>query len=377
MSTPFLTAEEYDERAHELYDAGDYDEALELLREGLQRYPSCADLLIGLGYVRLAREEFAWARQSFERAIELDDEHEDGWAGLGEALLKFGRADEALSCFARIDELGLGDDRDLGLAIGRALYREGMFGESGRRLTALVEVHPESAEVLAALAYTQHALGDEVRARRKLRQALQLDPEFHEARIYLSHLLFERGDHVNALRELERVPPEEHWDPLSLWRAIELKCALIGCDEDDPRLESWRTRVAELDGEPDPIDHLLAEVEAAFDADLDDDVEIDSPRQPPADDVHDSPRGGVGASGGLASRVHRVRTRDGVLFTGTWEQIVRRMRDASADPRTPISEFMLRMAEQARQSTGQRLPCDCAEAFLRASARLGLLHIDG
>jgi hypothetical protein len=35
MATPFLSSEEYDERAHRLYDHGDYDAALETLREGL------------------------------------------------------------------------------------------------------------------------------------------------------------------------------------------------------------------------------------------------------------------------------------------------------------------------------------------------------
>ena len=35
MPTPFLSSEEYDERAHALYNEGKYDEALGTLREGL------------------------------------------------------------------------------------------------------------------------------------------------------------------------------------------------------------------------------------------------------------------------------------------------------------------------------------------------------
>ena len=35
MPTPFLSSEEYDERAHALYDEGKYDEALALLREAV------------------------------------------------------------------------------------------------------------------------------------------------------------------------------------------------------------------------------------------------------------------------------------------------------------------------------------------------------
>jgi hypothetical protein len=51
---------------------------------------------------------------------------------------------------------------------------------------------------------------------------------------------------------------------VSLWRVVELCRALRGWPEDDPRLAPWQTRLAELEMEPDPVDHLFAEVEAAF-----------------------------------------------------------------------------------------------------------------
>ena len=62
MATPFLSSEEYDERAHQLYNEGQYDEALSVLREGLVLYPNSVELHVGVGYAQLAREEFAWAR---------------------------------------------------------------------------------------------------------------------------------------------------------------------------------------------------------------------------------------------------------------------------------------------------------------------------
>ena len=97
MPTPFLSSEEYDERAHQLYNEGQYDEALDVLREGLTLYPESVELHIGVGYARLAREEYAWARQSFETALILDANHEDALAGFGETLLKFGQRDQALA----------------------------------------------------------------------------------------------------------------------------------------------------------------------------------------------------------------------------------------------------------------------------------------
>ena len=123
MPTPFLSSEEYDERAHQLYNEGLYDEALDVLREGLTLYPNSVELHIGVGYARLAREEFPWARRSFEEALVLEPEHEDALAGLGETLLKFGQEDAAVRCFRRIFELGYSDDLDLMLQAGRALFR--------------------------------------------------------------------------------------------------------------------------------------------------------------------------------------------------------------------------------------------------------------
>src|SRR3970282_2381739 len=106
MANPFLSSEEYDDRAHQLYNEGRYDAALETLREGLAIYPTSVELHVGVGYAYHAREEYAWARRSFEEALVLDPEHEDALAGLGETLSKFGQTNAALKSFMRILELG-------------------------------------------------------------------------------------------------------------------------------------------------------------------------------------------------------------------------------------------------------------------------------
>src|ERR1051325_8350288 len=106
MPTPFLSSEEYDERAHRLYDSGNYDGALETLKEALRLYPHSVELYVGLGYTRLAREEFAWARQAFEKSLVLDPENEDALVGMGEVLLRFGQREEAVHLFRRARENG-------------------------------------------------------------------------------------------------------------------------------------------------------------------------------------------------------------------------------------------------------------------------------
>src|SRR5256885_13015808 len=74
MSEPFLSSDDYDERAHQLYNDGQYDHAIETLREGLGLYPHAVELHVGMGYARLAREEYLWARRAFEEAVGLRSE---------------------------------------------------------------------------------------------------------------------------------------------------------------------------------------------------------------------------------------------------------------------------------------------------------------
>lgn len=355
MPFSFLSSEEYDERTRQHYEAGEYDEALRVVREGLHRYPESAELLVGCGLVRLAREEYAWARQVLERALAVDPDFGEGWAALGEVLLKLGRRAEALRCFRRADALGADDDLELGLGIGRALLREGLASGARRRFARLLPRHAHSAELHTALAFALHRLRDVAGAERELRLALQLDAELHEARLFLAQLLDERGRAGEALAELERVPPEEQWDVLTVWRLIDLKQTLGGWASDDPRLAPWYARLGELETEPDPIDHLLAEVEAAFEA---------------GDAA--SPTGARHAPG----EYHRVRTLDGSTFAGTWEQIVQGIRDAVSGPNEALPEFMQRASRQVRRELGCELRCDTAEAFVRGSAAIGLLTIE-
>ena len=54
MPERFLSSEEYDEQAHKLYSDGDYDGALQVLKEGLSLYPNAIDLNIGLGYATVS-----------------------------------------------------------------------------------------------------------------------------------------------------------------------------------------------------------------------------------------------------------------------------------------------------------------------------------
>src|SRR5690606_3382423 len=154
MATPFLGSEEYDEHAHHLYDNGEYDRALEVLKDGLQIYPDSAALLIGLGYTRLARDEYIWAKHAFERALVIEPDNEDALAGLGEARLRFGRHQEAVALVPQVRASLGGADPDLLLSMGRALDRDHLFHDALAFFDEVIAWNPDGAEAYAARAYT-------------------------------------------------------------------------------------------------------------------------------------------------------------------------------------------------------------------------------
>ena len=366
MPMRFLSSEEYDEQAHKLYNDGDYDGALAMLQEGLSLYPNAVELYVGMGYARLAREEFAWARQSYERALVLDPTHEDALVGMGETLLRFGERDQALRLFAQVASMGCDDDVELMLTMGRALYRDTMYAECRDVFAKVAAARPDNAEAAASLGYALHRLGDEVGAGRQIRRALRLDPDLHEARVYLGHLLYDRGDWEGALREFERVPPMEHWDALAVWRLLELKRALWQMDEGDARLSPWEARRRDLEGVADPVDRLLAEVEIEFNGG-------------PSHQVYDPSQLELfeRCQGDAAdSAPHQVRLADGYVFRGTWYEIVRQMRDQAGFSHETLTHYMRRLAERWHEERGVEIPFQDPASFLRAAIRERLITLE-
>lgn len=370
MPDRFLSSDDYDEHAHQLYNEGRFDEALEHLREGLQLYPNAVELHVGLAYAFLAREDYAWARQSFEKALALDADHEDTLAGYGEVLLKLGQRPPALASFDRILALGFREDHELMLQIGRALFREGMLAAAQRFFEYAVNAQPDCPEAAACVGYACHRLNDDSGALYWLRRALQIDPQYSEARIYLANMLYDRGESEAAMHHLHQTLPEDHFDELGIWRYVELKKTLFRLREDDAELRPWHARLLEVSGEPDPLDTMLAEVEA---------LQPDgTTRDPTQLELFGTLLTELAAMQKRPQPVgtQTVATLSGRTFRGTWEEILEQMKNADHEwVDAPLAEFMADMARHGAAETGVVIPTTDAEAFMRGSVRAGMLRI--
>jgi Flp pilus assembly protein TadD len=366
MTSEFWSGDQFDAEAQRFYEAGDYDAALEVLRRALDLHPSSVELLVSLGYTRLAREEYPWARRAFERALAQEPDHEEALAGLGEVVLKLGERGRAFRAFERILELGFEEDLELMLCVGRSLLREGLLQRAERFFRLAVRADPKSAEAALDLAYVLYRQDDHEGALYWGRQAVHLDSRSDEARALYGNLLYEKGEFAAALGQLERIPPGRVTDPVVAWRIVELTRRLRDLPGDAPEIQPYVLILDELTAEPSPEDRLLAEIEAGHSGLLpiqgtDRKDQLDLFGRPP-----------IPKSEGA----HRVRSADGAVFEGDWAGIVRAMRDRCPDPSMSVEDYMRSEARRLLDLTGVRVPFDDPRGFIEESARLGALEIE-
>ncbi len=355
--------EQYDAEAQRLYEAGQYDQALDLLKHALTRYPDSTELLVSLGYTRLAREEYAWARAAFSGALRIDEEHEEALAGIGDAMLKLGERASAFRAFEQLLELGFEIDLELMLCVGRSLLREGLLRRAERFFRLAQAADPESPDAALDLAFTFYRGGDHERALLWSREAVRLDPEFADARALFGNVLYERGDFHGSLEQLETIDAPNVGDAAVAWRIVELKRRLRGLAPDAEELRPYLDALEELSGDPSPEDRLLAEVEAEASG-----VtsglgrnQLDLFGRPPQ---------------ARLEQAHRVRAANGVVYEGDWESIVCDMRNGSDRPTLSIDDFMKQEALRLRARTGAEVSWATPRAFIEDSARVGALEIE-
>jgi hypothetical protein len=74
--------------------------------------------------------------------------------------------------------------------------------------------------------------------------------------------------------------------------------------------------------------------------------------------------------------IHRVSTPSGLTYVGTWEEIVRQMKDDAEEwARGSLEQFMAAIAHRGHKQTGVAIPATDPESFIRGSADAGLLRI--
>lgn len=241
-------AEQHVERAHELYEAGRWDEAEQALRRALSLNPFRAEWHFNLGLTLEAAGRYRDAVAALEQARELQPDDGPTLTLLASVLLRDERPEEALSVLEDAERLDASryDSYVQRVEVFATLNRfddaELMFYQ------ALQDEEAHHAQAYANMGEALMAKRDVERAVYCFREAASLDAELPRIHARLAAAYAETGRHERArqlyLRELRDSPGDVE-------TLLDLGCLLVDMNRHAEGAEKFR-RVLEL--EPDNPD---------------------------------------------------------------------------------------------------------------------------
>ena len=206
----------------------------ELALASVESYPNGANVLFELGLAYGGEGDDQKALETFERALEIQDNRPQVWKEYGVALMRVGRFDESVNAWRKSLQLyGRDDVWKLWRGLGKAELLAGKFEDSVRSLSraldlqsADLDTRDKLARALMALAQQRVAEGEPDAALVQLERALELETMPPDG-IFLAGLLArragagDRADEIFALA-LERDPGllrRRHEEAVALDRA--------------------------------------------------------------------------------------------------------------------------------------------------------------
>jgi tetratricopeptide (TPR) repeat protein len=195
--------------------AGDFRTAEREFAAALKTTPAFYPAETSLGYLELARKDAKTALPHFDRALELNPQHDDvaAFLGRGQALLALNREAEALSAF----ELALAADpsqtelsrrvevlrfrnAEQGLSRARDAARAGRLDDAAQAYAAAIASSPDSAFLYRELAAVERQQGKAEAALEHFRKAASLDPGDAGTLAQIGDLLVAAGDFEGAAK---------------------------------------------------------------------------------------------------------------------------------------------------------------------------------
>jgi tetratricopeptide (TPR) repeat protein len=125
-----------------LLEQGEWEQAIALLRQSIERHPTSADLWLELGNARMEGGCVHEAAEAYEPAIAIDGSISGAHANLAMAYREQGRIDAAIAACQRCVALDPGDGEGLGdlgaAAAGTGALRSGPGGDPAGQHAAAI-----------------------------------------------------------------------------------------------------------------------------------------------------------------------------------------------------------------------------------------------
>lgn len=248
----WFDAERHVEKAHEYYEAGQWDAAENELRDALALNPYQPEWHFNLGLTLDAAAKHAEAVAAFKAAHKLKPDDPQALLMVGSSLLAEGKSEEALPWLEKAEALSEKDSAQALVHKVEAFAHLGRHAEAEEAFYLAQQIEPEHPDLYVGMAESLLAQGKHDRAVWCLREAARLDPSLVGINARLADAYAQTGRQERArqlyLLELRR-------DPGDIDTLLDLGDLLVEMARYIEAGEKFR-RVLEL--EPDNIDAHFA-----------------------------------------------------------------------------------------------------------------------
>lgn len=141
------------------------------------------------------------ARVVLQKAVELDPEDPEAWAGLGEAQMRLGEWDTAEASFLRVGNLQP-ENLENQLRLANVLDRQGKLDRAVEVANSVVETAPTNLRAKKELGILLARRGDGEAANRLISEALRENPGSSELLQGLGRIQLEQEDYDSAVATL-------------------------------------------------------------------------------------------------------------------------------------------------------------------------------
>jgi len=252
----WVDAEHHVERAHELFDAGRWDEAVNELRRALSLNPYQAEWHFNLGLTLEAAGRDSDAADAFRDAFDLSQDPDAHAAMLvGVNLTRAGRPGEALVWLEKAEQM---EPAGTEAQVHRieAFAQLGRHDEAEELFYVALEIDAENPELFAVMADSLMDRSKYDKAVWCLREAARLDPELPRVQARL-------GEAYAATGRLERARQlylrELRLDPGDIDSLLDLGSLLVDMHRASEASEKFR-RVLEIEPDHAEAHHLLGDL---------------------------------------------------------------------------------------------------------------------
>lgn len=196
-------AEDYFKAANELYDKGEYKQAVKMYRAAIQdgRYEPFAWFNLGNTLVQLGKNNIAMV--AYRRTVELMPDFSKAWTLLGDLYYLGGDYGLAIVSYRRALDLGENSDH-IHYALGECFIKSHGLALAQKHFEAATRLNPDRIDAWYGLAEVYEKLGDYEFAVKTLKRAVDnavsAGADVHYT---LSHYYSQMDSSKKAIREME------------------------------------------------------------------------------------------------------------------------------------------------------------------------------